>query len=81
MEVMSPEPALIEIPTALTAAVWVMTVMLAGMAALTGTVVWFLKREIKTNDEAHKELRSDVKKLLAGQARIEGILTGRRGES
>ena len=63
LEVMSPEPALIEIPTALTAAVWVMA---AGKAALAGAVVWFLKREIKNNDEAHAELRGDVKKLLAG---------------
>ena len=79
---MLPEQAItIELPTALTAAAWAMTAILAGMAALAGVVAWFLKREIKNNDEAHAELRGDVKKLLAGQARIEGILTGRRGES
>ena len=67
-------PITIELPTAVSVAAWV-------IAALLGIVVWFLRREVKNNDEAHTELRGDVKKLLEGQGRIEGalgVLTSRR---
>lgn len=64
----------IELPTAVSVAAW-------AIAALLGILVWFLRREVKNNDDAHSELRGDVKKLLEGQGRIEGalgVLTGRR---
>ena len=66
-------PITIELPTAVSAAAWVGAVLLAGIGALAGLCAWFLRREIKNNDEAHRELRadvktveSDVKKLLEG---------------
>ena len=64
------------------------------IAALLGFALWFLQREIRNNDEAHRELKkemgdtrrelkadikaveADVKQLLAGQSRIEGLLQG-----
>ena len=74
-------PITIELPTAVSAAAWVITVLLAGIGVLSGVVAYFLRRELKSNDAAHRELRgdvksveSDVKKLLAGQGRIEGAL-------
>lgn len=72
---MNPEPAIsIELPAALTVAAWAMTTILAGLAVLAGAVAWFLKREVKNNDEAHAELRGDVKKLLAGEVTwVDGI--------
>ena len=52
---------------------WIMTALAAVSTGLLGVVVWFLHREIKNNDEAHRQLRgdiktveSDVKKLLEG---------------
>ena len=68
------------------------TALLAIIAALLGFALWFLQREIRNNDEAHRELKkeigdtrrdlkadikaveADVKQLLAGQSRIEGLL-------
>ena len=74
-------PITIELPTAVSAAAWVTTVLLSGIAILSGVVAYFLRRELKSNDAAHRELQgdvkkveSDVKKLLAGQGRIEGAL-------
>ena len=67
-------PITIELPAAVSVAAW-------AIAALLGIVVWFQRREVKNNDEAHTELRGDVKKLLEGQGRIEGalgVLTSRR---
>lgn len=67
-------PVAIELPTAVSVAAW-------AIAALLGILVWFLRREVRNNDEAHSELRRDVKKLLEGQGRIEGalgVLTSRR---
>ena len=80
------------------------TFMLGVIAALLGAVMYFLRRELKNNDEAHRQLRasidetrrdlkadigrvdarvgkveSTVEKLLAGQARIEGLLEGMSG--
>ena len=69
-------PITIELPTAVSAAAWVGAVMLAGIGALVGLCVWFLRRDIKNNDEAHRELRTDVKTLLSAVGRIEGTLTG-----
>ena len=71
-------PITIELPTAVSAAAWVVAVLLAGIGALAGLCAWFLRREIKNNDEAHRELRTDVKTLLSTVGRIEGILTGSR---
>ena len=49
------------------------TALLAAIALLLGVIAWFLRREIRNNDAAHRELRADiqelrgdVKKLLAG---------------
>ena len=49
------------------------TAALAAIAVLVGVIAWFLRREIRNNDGAHQELRADirelrgdVKKLLAG---------------
>ena len=73
------------------------TFLLGSITILLGIVVWFLQREIKSNDEAHKQLKAgidetrrelkadvktveaDVKQLLAGQSRIEGLLEGMVG--
>ncbi|MCY4509739.1 MAG: hypothetical protein OXG35_22655 [Acidobacteria bacterium] len=59
------------------------TALLAIIAALLGFALWFLQREIRNNDKAHQELKADiksveadVKQLLAGQSRIEGLLEG-----
>ena len=57
------------------------TAVLGIIAVLFTVIAYFLRRELNANDAAHTELRGDVKKLLAGQGRIEGtleILTGRR---
>ena len=74
-------PIAIELPTAVAAAAWVITVLLAGIGILSGVVAYFLRRELRSNDVAHRELtgdvktvESDVKELLAGQGRIEGAL-------
>ena len=47
--------------------------LLGALVVLFGIIAWFLRREITRNDEAHRELRADVKvvetdvkKLLAG---------------
>ena len=70
------------------------TALLGIIAALLGFALWFLQREIRNNDEAHRELKkeigdtrrelkadikaveTDVKQLLVGQSRIEGLLEG-----
>jgi len=52
---------------------WVLGIVGTVFLALLGVIVWFLRREIGRNDEAHAGLRSDievvekdVKMLLAG---------------
>ena len=57
------------------------TILLAAIGILSEVVAYFLRRELKSNDAAHRALtgdvktvESDVKKLLAGQGRIEGAL-------
>ena len=76
---MTPEPTItIELPTALT---WV-----AGLiAALIAVIGFFLHRELKANDQAHTDLRgdiktieSDVKKLLSGDVAWVKSLLDRR---
>ena len=62
----APPPVTIALPATLSPAAWVVAVLFAVVAALFGVVAWFLRREIRNNDEAHKELRGDVKKLLEG---------------
>lgn len=59
-------PVTIELPTAVSVAAWVVAALFAVIGALFAVIVWFLRREIRNNDEAHKDLRADVKKLLAG---------------
>ncbi len=59
-------PVTIELPTAVSVAAWVVAALFAVIGALFAVIVWFLRREIRNNDEAHKELRADVKKLLEG---------------
>jgi len=49
----------IQLPTAMT---WV----LACIGVLLAIIAYFLRRELNSNDEAHRELRADVKKLLSG---------------
>ena len=62
-----------DLSAALSVAVWAGTALLAAIALLLGVIAWFVRREIRNNDTAHqelradiKELRGDVKKLLAG---------------
>ena len=74
-------PITIELPTAVAAAAWVITILLAAIGILAGVVAYFLRRELKSNDAAHRALtgdvktvESDIRRLLAGQGRIEGAL-------
>lgn len=78
----------IELSTIVSAAAIIITVLLALLSGMAGLGLLALRREITRNDEAHRELRADigrveadvktveadVKALLAGQARIEGLL-------
>lgn len=66
-------PITLDASAALSLAVWAGTALLAAIALLLGVIAWFVRREIRNNDAAHqelradiKELRGDVKKLLAG---------------
>ena len=76
----------IELSTVVSVAAIIITILLALLSAMAGLGLLGLRREITRNDEAHRELRSDIKaveadvqKLLAGQARIEGLLEGMAG--
>ena len=79
-------PISIELPNAVSAAAWFIVALFGAMGALLAVIAYFLRRELHSNDEAHKvlgtdikEVRTDVKKLLEGQGRIEGALNiGRR---
>ena len=42
-------------------AAWAMAGVLAVMAALIGVIGWFLRREIVKNDQAHDEMKGDIK--------------------
>ena len=66
-------PITLDPSAALSVAAWAGTALLAAIALLVGVIAWFLRREVRNNDAAHqelradiKELRGDVKKLLAG---------------
>ena len=67
-------PVTLDPSAALSLAAWAGTALLAAIAVLVGVIAWFLRREIRNNDAAHqdlradiRELRGDVKKLLAGE--------------
>ena len=65
----------IQLPTAMT---WV----LASMGVLLAVIAYFLRRELNSNDEAHRELRADVKKLLSGDvAWVKALLDRRQGSA
>lgn len=75
----------IEPSTALTAAAWVATSLLAVIALTLGGLAWFFRREIKGNDDAHKRLEdridtvdADVKKVLEGNIAWVKMLLSRR---
>ena len=66
-------PITIELPTAVSVAAWIIAFLAAAIGVLSGVVAWFLRRELKSNDDAHRELKadvktveSDIKKLLSG---------------
>ena len=65
----------IQLPTAMT---WV----LANMGVLLAVIAYFLRRELNSNDEAHREPRADVKKLLSGDvAWVKALLDRRQGSA
>ena len=75
------ETITIQLSEAVSYAAWAVAGVLAVMAALIGVSGWFLRREIVKNDKAHDEMKrdiktveSDIKKLLAGLGRVEGML-------
>ena len=45
--------------------------LLGVIVVLLGIIAWFLRREIANNDQAHKELRSDVKRVESDVKRVE----------
>lgn len=76
------ETITIQLPDAVSYAAWAATALLGGIALLSGIVAWFLRRELGNNDKAHDALRkdiktveSDIKKLLEGLGRVEGMLS------
>ena len=65
----------------------VVAILLALLSAMVGVALRAARREIAQNDGGHKEMKADiktietdVKQLLAGQARIEGLLEGVLGQ-
>ena len=65
----------IQLPTAMT---WV----LASIGVLLAVIAYFLRRELNSNDEAHRELRADVKRLLSGDvAWVKALLDRRQGSA
>lgn len=53
----------LELPTVL---VWVAGAAGTVIAALLGFVLWFLRREMTTNERTHRELTTSVQRLLEG---------------
>ena len=55
-------------------------VLLAIIAALLGLALWFLQREIKNNDAAHRELKKEIadtrQELKADIKAVEGVVNG-----
>ena len=45
--------------------------LLGVIVILLGVIAWFLRREITNNDTAHKELRSDFKRVEADVKRVD----------
>ena len=73
----------------------IVTILLALLSGMAGLLLWAGKREFTRNERAHQALQesigkverraalieADVKELLIGQARIEGLLMGRHQAS
>ena len=79
------ETITIQLSEAVSYAAWAMAGVLAVMAALIGVIGWFLRREIIKNDQAHDEMKgdiktveSDIKKLLEGDVAWVKVLLDRR---
>ena len=77
----------IELSTVVAMMSVVVAVLLALLSAMVGVGLRAARREIAQNDAAHRELKADiktietdVKQLLSGQARIEGLLEGVLGQ-
>ena len=66
MHLLAQATATIELPTATAVALW----MIAGFGAIITVLLtllsWFLRRELRNNDAAHRELDQSVRKLLEG---------------
>ena len=81
----------IELPTIVAIMAVIVTILLALLSGMAGILLWAGKRELTHNERAHQALQesiekverraavieTDVKELLIGQARIEGLLGGR----
>ena len=81
----------IELPTIVAVMAVIVTLLLALLSGMAGILLWAGKRELTHNERAHQALQqgiekverraavieTDVKELLIGQARIEGLLGGR----
>lgn len=81
----------IELPTIVAIMAVIVTILLALLSGMAGILLWAGKRELTHNERAHQALQesiekverrvavieTDVKELLTGQARIEGLLLGR----
>ena len=81
----------IELPTIVAVMAVIVTILLAPLSGMAGILLWAGKRELTHNERAHRALQesiekverraavieADVKELLTGQARIEGLLGGR----
>lgn len=82
----------IELPTIVAVMAVIVTILLALLSGMAGILLWAGKRELTHNERAHQALQesiekverraavieADVKELLIGQARIEGLLGSRR---
>ena len=81
----------IELLTIVAVMAVIVTILLALLSGMAGILLWAGKRELTHNERAHQALQqgiekverraavieTDVKELLIGQARIEGLLGGR----
>lgn len=82
----------IELPTIVAVMAVIVTILLALLSGMAGILLLAGKRELTHNERAHQALQqsiekverrgavieADVKELLIGQARIEGLLGGRQ---
>ena len=83
-------PVSVQLSTVVAIAAVVTPVMLALLGAMVTMGLWIVRREISHKDAAHKALETkidhtraelkvvevDLKTLLAGQSRVEGLLEG-----